>query len=554
MSIEEAEKLLEKPPLWDEYLKFLEDYPKGLVTLEDSPLSKEIADEYIRKRDEGVKIYKKLCLSDSRVEDRYRALVSFVKNCKEEGLDMLTRIRDMVNHSKDLQRDALIKILIKMVATDVINEYEKLIIAITLYNSFSLDVCWEAFVNIACDDKINVKYRTEASKFLLSSDDESHKDIGESTIEEIIDLIDEDCEMRYNIIACFHSKSGLKVMSSLSKLKVPYNESFLHRLQNIFFWREENEKRWRILSGGSLLGLKIDEEEREKVSSKLLTFVTDESLEENIRGDAADVLLRLGDSNYKSLARSHLNKIGFSETNKSKTILGGVRTIYNNSQNAHDDNTNESITRFLKKMIETSEGELKSFEDVWGEVGDMIRTHNIPAKDRLRVYGSLNRIKIDTAVFTSYNITLAEILIHVWTKICSYNGAEREEIEGRLIEELLDMSDTCSSGHSTRLINVFSTFDNEINISWESQIKANIAGRMNAKMRDLEEGDYKDMVVAGILSDSDEEDKNAYRKFVEDISKELLVELKEEFVGGGYVDDATFMKTYEETIKEIYSK
>ena len=47
-----------------------------------------------------------------------------------------------------------------------------------------------------------------------------------------------------------------------------------------------------------------------------------------------------------------------------------------------------------------------------------------------------------------------------------------------MIEELIDMADTCSSGHISRIINVLSGFDINgmtigINIGWKKQIQSN---------------------------------------------------------------------------------
>jgi hypothetical protein len=56
----------------------------------------------------------------------------------------------------------------------------------------------------------------------------------------------------------------------------------------------------------------------------------------------------------------------------------------------------------------------------------------------------------------------------------------------RLLEELIDMYGTCSSGFSSRLVNVISGYgDFNLNISWRDQIIANFTGRLNARARDI---------------------------------------------------------------------
>ena len=59
-------------------------------------------------------------------------------------------------------------------------------------------------------------------------------------------------------------------------------------------------------------------------------------------------------------------------------------------------------------------------------------------------------------------------------------------MKDRLLEELVDMSGTCSSGFASRLVNVISGFgDFNIRISWKDQIIANLTGRLNAKIKNI---------------------------------------------------------------------
>ena len=59
-------------------------------------------------------------------------------------------------------------------------------------------------------------------------------------------------------------------------------------------------------------------------------------------------------------------------------------------------------------------------------------------------------------------------------------------MQKRLIEELVEMSGTCSSGFAGRLVNVISGFgDFNLRISFRDQIIANFTGRLNAKAKDI---------------------------------------------------------------------
>jgi hypothetical protein len=101
--------------------------------------------------------------------------------------------------------------------------------------------------------------------------------------------------------------------------------------------------------------------------------------------------------------------------------------------------------------------------------------------DKIRL--ALNRIGMDRVLYSKFNSSLSNILIKVWTYIAS-NTEHKEEMTKRLLEELEEMSGTCSTGFATRLVNTISGFGEfNIMISWEEQITANFAGRLNAAAR-----------------------------------------------------------------------
>jgi hypothetical protein len=94
---------------------------------------------------------------------------------------------------------------------------------------------------------------------------------------------------------------------------------------------------------------------------------------------------------------------------------------------------------------------------------------------------------IDRAVYGSTNMTLATILSKIWTYI--QDSEHRAELERRLLEELIDANNKCSTGYTSRLVNVLSGFDDDmsITISFEDQIIANLEGRLNANIKKIED-------------------------------------------------------------------
>jgi len=99
---------------------------------------------------------------------------------------------------------------------------------------------------------------------------------------------------------------------------------------------------------------------------------------------------------------------------------------------------------------------------------------------------ALKRIHLDRARYSKFNNTLSNILLKVWSYMMGHEN--EEEMRKRMLEELEEMSATCSTGFASRLINVISGFGEfNIRISWEDQIIANFSGRLNAAARRITE-------------------------------------------------------------------
>ena len=92
-------------------------------------------------------------------------------------------------------------------------------------------------------------------------------------------------------------------------------------------------------------------------------------------------------------------------------------------------------------------------------------------------------------------MTLSTILAKVWTYI--QDSEFREELEKRLLEELVESNNKCSTGYVSRLVNTLSGFDESmsITISFEDQIIANLEGRLNANIKMIKDEEYMDLVL-----------------------------------------------------------
>ena len=266
----------------------------------------------------------------------------------------------------------------------------------------------------------------------------------------------------------------------------PY-ESFLFNAQLAFLKYDFNMTYYKVLAGQYLLQkFNLNTSQREEVEYILLSIAGDEELDYDRRADAADVLMQLGSPEMKENGRAIIMQLG--------GVDGRVRTVFDNAQNVHNEEVEESVAEVLEffammplKMVNKQTIE---FEYVKEQVEDMVKKMKESMdeeefKDReKKIQVALSRIYLDRALYSKYNSTLSNILIKVWSYLVGHE--HEEEMRKRLLEELEEMSGTCSTGFASRLINVISGFGEfNIRISWEDQIIANFSGRLNAAARKI---------------------------------------------------------------------
>ena len=274
------------------------------------------------------------------------------------------------------------------------------------------------------------------------------------------------------------SEYKYKCILSLQSLDIKNKEYFIKSFMSSFIKNDNNNIYYRILSGQFLL----KQSQEYDIQELLLSFCKDENIEYNRRADSADVLLTFGNSSFKKKGEIIINKLG-NNNNKQKTIYG-------NLQNVHTKEIDKSVNDILIKLssfpiLKLENKNYISFNDIKNEILKLItKEHN-----KENILQALNRIEIDNALYSKFNDSLKNILIKVWSYI--QNNKNKFEMTKRLLEELEDMSGTCSSGFISRMINSISGFGDEMNIkiSWEDQIISNVTGRLNFKITKIKDYD-----------------------------------------------------------------
>lgn len=520
--------------------------------IEAETLAKSDKSEDVNK---SIKIYKELCLSSTiNPDDKIEILVSFLKLIPDEGKEMLIRLRDLIPFSVGNEQRNLLKLLVLICKAQEIESHERCITATTLYNQAFYDVCFNCFESIATDKTVLTKYRVEACRYLFFSELPVNKELSQECLNEILEDFEIPSNDRYKIIAGFISRTGFSSYLNAKKIPVVYDEEFVYGLQAPFFYEARNGIRERILSGQHICSMRetVTEEEKVTICEILLDVARDEQLEENIRADAADVVLRMGRPGQPEIARKLITEMGYSALGKKGSLMDRVKTVYNNSQNIHDETISRHVNKFIEKIVEEFAGtKTKEYKEVQKEVIALIKKKGLELDKKYKVYGALNRISIDTAVFTKYNVTMPQLFIQIWLKIQSYDGDAKTMIEDRLIQELAEMGNTCSSGHAGRFVNVFSGIDGDINISYEDQIIANLSGRVKARIRDIPDSDIRASVSMATFPDANEEDIEIYKKFMDTTLENVRNELYNEFVNDSYISRENF-EIYFESAKKSW--
>ena len=300
-----------------------------------------------------------------------------------------------------------------------------------------------------------------------------NKDYKQESLAYFIKIINDcslECEFRYKTILSLEIKD-------IENKDFFIKESCITFLNNI-----NNMTLYRILSGQNLLHKNIlSDNLKNRVQDILMNFAQDSDLDFNLRADAADVILNLGSSHNIELARKIIIMIGTEHTTS--------KSIFDNSQNVHVREIENSVSKGLEFLASMPikkiyDDKFIDFLYVKAKILKLIKESkksldNNIYKDKLeKIKVSINRIEMDRVLYGKYNLSISNVLVRVWSYLSYSNFIE--EIKKRLLEELYDMSGTCSSGFLSRLVNVISGFgDFNITISWEDQIISNFSGRLN---------------------------------------------------------------------------
>lgn len=417
-----------------------------------------------------IKLSEIICDLSNDLEIRIKALDIYYNQVgQEEVIELINRIAMMFQFSGTKSARVY---LIEVCKKSRISSFLKVVASKALcYFDLTQTIGFDTLNHILeyrdkdIDQNIATPFLIDSIKLLMKC--EKHKENATRYFRNFLEDITIECEYRY------------KTLLSIEKMKLEkdLNDYFLSRLFQSFLLNSKNRTTYRILSGQYLLQKNLLDDTTE-IENVLLSFAEDNELDYNLRADSADVVLSLGKDGNKIIAQNIIMMLGRLEGQSDG------KNIYQDAQNVH--RVEESVLEGLEFLTTVDIKDI-TFEDILIDLYEFLNmTENVKI--------SINRIQMDRALYSRYNLSLNLILLKLWIYIKSHEFFQ--EMLKRLEEELEDMAGKCSSGYAGRLVNVMSGFgDFSLRISWRDSIISKFIYKLNNKVMELTDENFQDKIL-----------------------------------------------------------
>jgi hypothetical protein len=287
-----------------------------------------------------------------------------------------------------------------------------------------------------------------------------------------------DPEYRFKTVLSLKTNYDMRKrwVSKEERGKLDEEQLCLEKIFLLFLLKKESyDTMFRILCAQYLLVRHKDMPEEAEIMEILLSIGETDTFYYNLRADATDVVLRYGKNEHKSRAGELIARLG------KEGKEGEILNIYDNAQNAHTQEIEESALKTLRALSELPIHRKENGDTIDFDYVETRISPNLGEKGKI----ALNRIKLDCALYGPHKLTLKSCLVYVYSYICTHT--HRELLLSRLYEELRESSGICSTGIMERMANTFSGIveDYSIRISFEDEILAALHGRLNKKIAEL---------------------------------------------------------------------
>lgn len=334
---------------------------------------------------------------------------------------------------------------------------------------------------------------------------------------------------------------------------------FTLRVCKLFATNISTEISYKILACQYLLT--SGQQDHINTAENLLTsFMNDIVLEHRLRADAADVLIHHGTKQKVIEASNVLQELGGKnvhlyenkENVHTKEIEDSVRLVvqYLNTLNLSPIPSLDVVSYNIKKLAQDKYRKITYEYTPVIHIGKKNKIEQVHTKkivsDELhpneeKIYSALTRIELDRTLFKDINHTLQSVFLLIYTFI--QTNTFKKDLETRLLEELIDMAGTCTSGYLSRLVNVLSGYtEYNLNISWKDQIASNLSGRLNARLKQ-----EKDMhIILEQMTNKSISDRSIFLKFFRENLLSIREEMYQEF--HSYMDDLKWDEYFQQAV------
>jgi len=213
------------------------------------------------------------------------------------------------------------------------------------------------------------------------------------------------------------------------------------------------------------------------------------------------------------------------------------RSIYDDSQNVHNTTINQSTLNTASELINRYDPQNRKLDFVYYKTKSFDK---LSPEQIEKVEKSIHRINTDTSTFGK-GFTLYTIYQSLLNLIERHS--QKNDLNERLLDELIDMSGKCSTGHLSRLINVLQGFETDLQV----KVKININDEVYAKIKHLIEQEViNDEKMDDIMEDMLSEHKTIYISFVKKVINDNIFEIVKEYDNvnindiSGYNNDKKF--------------
>ena len=283
-------------------------------------------------------------------------------------------------------------------------------------------------------------------------------------------------------------------------------------------------------------------DERNTVLEYILDVADDKNESIYARSECADILITLGEGNEIIFGEQVIEELGdLYNENKNKTI-------YTNAQNAHNETINEN-TRNIVRALYKDYLKTKSYNDLvktsYEDIHKELSTIDSSEENNDKLHSFFYRVMTDP--FRFERLSLSDIVLLVYNKICSFEN--KNDLMKRLLEEILDCDNSCTTGYFTRIVNTLNGFINDkdmcFNINPRDELRSVIFARINRNIRSLPEKTRE-----SVLEAIEEANFGVFEEFMDYYSPED--EIRKEY--SGLIEEEEFNKLFSKCVDEFIGK